>query len=126
MITKAKIKELLKKGLSSNPSPHKLAFSFCIGIYVAFSPFPGGHTIMMLAFKWFFGLNFPILFIATSFNNPWTMIPFFSFDYIFGYWVTHSLFGLNDEYSEEGRESNLYPNCASSQKEAEEWWEDFI
>src|SRR3989338_2766075 len=53
---------------------------------------------MMLAFKWFFGLNFPILFIATSFNNPWTMIPFFSFDYIFGYWVTHSLFGLNPSW----------------------------
>ncbi len=94
MLSIAKIKELFRKGLNSNNDPKTLAFSFCLGIYIAFSPFPGAHTIMMVLAKFLFRINFPILFIATSFNNPWTMIPFFSFDYFFGYWFTHSILGL--------------------------------
>jgi len=98
MITKEKIKKLLKKSLSSNASPGKLTFSACMGIYIAFSPFPGAHTLMMLASSWLFKLNFPILFITTSFNNPWTMLPFFSVDYFFGYWLVHNVCGWNPNW----------------------------
>jgi len=85
-----KAKKIFYNAVKSNSSPHKLALSFSIGLFIAFSPFPGGHTVMMFAAKWLFGLNFPILFFATSFNNPWTMIPFYAFDYSFGYWFVHS------------------------------------
>ena len=84
-----KTKNIFKKALTSNMSPNKLALSVTLGIYIAFSPFPGAHTIMMLLFKWLFRLNLPILFFVSSFNNPWTMIPFFTLDYIFGYWFMH-------------------------------------
>jgi len=87
-----KIKKIIIKAFSSGWSAEKLTQSFCIGIFIAFSPFPGAHTIMMLIAKWLFRLNFPILFIATSFNNPWTMIPFYSSDYVFGYWLLHKVF----------------------------------
>jgi uncharacterized protein (DUF2062 family) len=90
-----KIKGLLEKAIYSGSTPKILAKSFCSGIYIAFSPFPGLHTAMMFAAKALFGLNFPVLFFATSFNNPWTMIPFFLFDYYFGYWLLHSFLGLN-------------------------------
>lgn len=86
-------KNAIINAMSSGCSPHKLALSFCTGIYIAFSPFPGAHTIMMFIFKWMLGLNFPVLFIATSINNPWTMIPFFSLDYVFGYWFVHVCIG---------------------------------
>lgn len=90
-----KIKAIFKDALTSGWSASKLTQSFCIGIFIAFFPIPGSHTIMMFVSKWLLGLNFPILFISTSFNNPWTMIPFFSFDYIFGYWFTHNFLGWN-------------------------------
>jgi uncharacterized protein (DUF2062 family) len=88
-----KFKKVLHKAFEEGSCPKKMALSFCAGIYIAFSPFPGGHTIMMLISKWLFRLNFPVLFFATSINNPWTAIPFFSLDYVFGYWLTHSVIG---------------------------------
>lgn len=91
--TVPKIKQILRNALLDGITPKNLALSASIGVYTAFSPFPGAHTVMMLLFKWLFRLHFPTLFIATSINNPWTMIPFFSFDYAFGYWLLHKLIG---------------------------------
>lgn len=92
-MNKEKLKELFKKALGSGSSPHRLALSCAWGLYIAFSPFPGAHTVMMFMVKWFFDVHFPLLFLVTSVNNPWTMIPFFTGDYLFGYWFVHSLLG---------------------------------
>jgi len=92
---KQKLKSLLNKALLSGCTPEQLTLSFCMGIYIAFSPFPGLHTPMMFIATYIFGLHFPTLFIATSINNPWTMIPFYSLDYTFGYWFVHTLLGWN-------------------------------
>jgi hypothetical protein len=93
-----KVKKAFYNALTINASPHKLALSFAIGVFIAFSPFPGGHTVIMFIAKWLFNLNFPILFFATSFNNPWTMIPVYSFDYVFGYWFLRSFLGFNPSW----------------------------
>lgn len=95
---KQQIKDSFKKALLSGCTPEKLTRSFCFGLYIAFSPFPGLHTFMMFAFKYLFDLHFPTLFIATSVNNPWTMIPFYSFGYAFGYWFVHSFIGWNPSW----------------------------
>ncbi len=95
----AKIKEILRRALVRGATPQKLALSAAIGVYTAFSPFPGGHTVMMIIFAWLFKLHFPTLFVFTSINNPWTMIPFFSFDYVFGYWFVHKLIGWNPSWT---------------------------
>ena len=98
MINKEKITKIFTNALKSGNSPEKLTQSFCVGLYIAFAPFPGVHSVMMLFAKWWWGLNFPVLFFATSINNPWTMIPFYSFDYFFGYWIVHDLFGFNPKW----------------------------
>ena len=95
MRIKKKLKKVILDAITSNSSPQKLSQSFCVGIYIAFSPFPGMHTIMMFAAQSLFRLNFPIMFFSTSFNNPWTIIPFFAFDYYFGHWLLHSFFKWN-------------------------------
>lgn len=95
MINKEKILKVFKNALTSGNSPEKLALSICFGIYIAFSPFPGGHTLMMLAAKALFDLNLPVLFIITSINNPWTMVAFFGLDYAFGYWFLHGVMNLS-------------------------------
>ena len=93
-----KTKKVFYKAMKSNSSPKKLALSFSIGLFIAFSPFPGGHTLIMLAASWLLKLNFPVVFLATSFNNPWTMIPFYAVDYSFGYWFVHSLMGWSPSW----------------------------
>lgn len=92
-------KEVFIKALLSGSSPERLSWSFCLGLYIAFSPFPGMHSVMMLGSMCIWNLHFPTLFIATSLNNPWTMIPFFSFDYAFGYWFLHSMLGINPSWT---------------------------
>jgi len=94
-----KISDGLKNAVTAGSSPQQLTYSFCIGLYIAFSPFPGAHTIMMFLSKYLFGLHLPTLFFATNLNNPWTMIPFYTFDYVVGYWITHSLIGLNPTWT---------------------------
>jgi uncharacterized protein (DUF2062 family) len=94
MVIKRKLKNILIKAIQSGSSPEQLTRSFCIGVYIAFSPFPGLHALILLAAKWIFNLNLPVLFFTVSVNNPWTMVPFYSFDYFFGYWLVHNMCGL--------------------------------
>lgn len=85
-----------KKIYNASSSPSQLATSFSVGIYVAFSPFPGFHSALLLLLRFFFPLiSFPVMFFACALNNPWTMIPFYALDYGVGYWVVHVLFGYN-------------------------------
>jgi uncharacterized protein len=98
MFEKRKIINFFKKIMNSDASPQKMAGSFAIGVYLAFSPLPGLHTVMMFFLKWLFSLNFPMLFIATSINNPWTLILFYSADYFFGYWLVHTFLGCNPDF----------------------------
>ncbi len=75
--------------------PRKLSFSVAVSVFIAFSPFIGLHTVMVLLFSWFFALNAGILLaLSNSINNPWTMIPIYATDQVVGDNVL-SLFGIN-------------------------------
>lgn len=93
------IKQFLKKIIYQERSPEKLALSFCIGNYIAFSPFPFFHTAMVFLFCWLFRLNFAVTLASSCFiNNPWTLIPVYGADYFFGYWLLYKVFNLNIAY----------------------------
>ncbi len=82
----------LKKFVYKERSAQKLALSFCIGNYIAFSPFLGLHTVMVFIAVWLFQLNFPItLAVAYAVNNIWTAVPIYTLDYAFGYWLVHKV-----------------------------------
>lgn len=90
-----KIKDFLKKLALNEHDPRKLAIAFCVGVYIAFSPFPGFHTLMVIASAWFLSLNFAVVFaISCLINNPWTMVPVYASDHIVGDWICYGLFGL--------------------------------
>jgi len=92
------IKNFFSKLISHEQSPNKLAFSFCVGNYIAFSPFIGFHGIMACVFSWLFRLNLAVTFATAYFvNNIWTAIPVYTADYAFGYWLVHNIFHLNTE-----------------------------
>jgi uncharacterized protein (DUF2062 family) len=90
---------VVRSAIVSGCGVERLTRSFCVGLYIAFSPFPGLHFVMMLISKYLFDLHFPTLFIATSINNPWTLLPFYTGDYVFGYWFVHKLLGLHPTWS---------------------------
>lgn len=74
--------------IEQEKSAHKIAAAAALGTYIAFSPFMGFHTVMVVVLSWFFKLNGPFVF-AVNFliNNPWTMGPVYFADYIFGHWL---------------------------------------
>lgn len=87
-----KVKKILHNAFEQKQSMHTLALSLCIGNYIAFSPFIGLHTVMVLVSVWLFNLNMPITFaIAYGVNNPWTAIPVYALDYLIGYWIVHDI-----------------------------------
>lgn len=87
-----------------NTAPHQLALAIALATYIAFSPFLGLHTIMLVIAGWLFNLNIPFLVaVGYGINNPWTMIPIYMGGYFFGYWLLHivcavPLAGLNPEW----------------------------
>ncbi len=57
-------------------SPEQIAWSFALGLSVAFNPLVGLHTVLVLAFCFAFRrLHMPLMFLGAFINNPWTMVP---------------------------------------------------
>jgi uncharacterized protein (DUF2062 family) len=66
----------------------RLALSISLGVFVAFSPLIGLHTIMIFLFARLFRLNVALLFaISTVIHNPWTMIPIYASEHVVGSWL---------------------------------------
>ncbi len=92
----ARIVEKTKELVLTESSSTKLAYSFCVGIYIAFSPFIFFHTVMTIGLSWLLGLNLPATFLASCcINNPWTMVPIYTGDYLFGDFLLNNLLGIN-------------------------------
>jgi len=91
-----KVKFFLTKLVLKEKCPRVLAISFCVGVFIAFSPFIFLHTAMIFIVSWLFSLNLAVVFSASLFvNNPWTMVPIYSTDYFFGEIFLKNILGLN-------------------------------
>jgi uncharacterized protein (DUF2062 family) len=95
-----KIKDIFENAVASgSDSPHRLTIAFCLGMYVAFSPFPGFHMLMLVSARWLWGLNFPVMFVAATLNNLWTMGPIYGADYFVGHWFVHTFLRINSTWT---------------------------
>jgi uncharacterized protein (DUF2062 family) len=57
-------------------SPEQVAWSFAIGLSMAWNPFLGTHTWLILLICFFARqLHRPLIFLACFINNPWTLVP---------------------------------------------------
>lgn len=92
---KEKFKNFIDKALHNGSTPKILTRSFCFGIFIAFSPFPGLHTVIVFVLAYLFNFHLPTLLLVASINNPWTAAPFYMADYFFGHWLLHSVFGTH-------------------------------
>jgi uncharacterized protein (DUF2062 family) len=88
IMIKKTIKSFLQSLVTKERSAHKLALAFSVGVYIAFSPFPGFHTALVFALSWLLQLNIPVVWtVSVLINNPWTMIPVYAAGHIAGQWL---------------------------------------
>lgn len=83
---------LLRQVLHLRESPQRTALAFSLGVFIAFSPAYGLHTIMVVLSTWIFGLNFVALMAGAFINNPWTIVPILGATY----WTGALLMGRTD------------------------------
>jgi uncharacterized protein (DUF2062 family) len=74
-------------------TPHRIALAFGLGIWIAFSPLLGLHTIIALAIAFAFRLSRAAILIGCYVNNPWTLAPLF----LAGTVVGCALLGISTE-----------------------------
>jgi len=67
-----------------------------MGTFIAFNPLLGMHTVITLFFSWLFRLNLAVTFaISNLINNPFTMIPIYATDNVFGDWFLNVMFSID-------------------------------
>jgi len=73
------LKKHLRDIVLLDGSPHRASLAFAIGIFIAFSPHFGLHTLTVVGLAWLLRLNLPIMMVGAYVNNPWTAIPIYGF-----------------------------------------------
>ena len=68
------LKRFKNEILKSNASHKVTALSLAIGVWLAFSPFPGLHLVITFIILRVFKLNGMVLLAGVLIHNPWTMI----------------------------------------------------
>ena len=84
--------------LAIDDPPERTALAFSIGVFIAFSPFLGLHTIMATIVAFLFRFNKIAIYTGTFVNNPFfTLVPIILASYAVGAFVLGRPLGLPDE-----------------------------
>lgn len=74
-----KFRETIRAVLSLNDPPERMALAFAIGVFVAFTPTIGLHTISAIFLASLFRVNKIVAFAGSVLiSNPYTQIPIFA------------------------------------------------
>jgi uncharacterized protein (DUF2062 family) len=94
-----RVAEVLRSSATRGASVERLACAAAFAVYVAFSPFIGFHTLMIIAVSWVFRLSMPLMLVISNvINNPWTFLPVYASDYACGVWLLERL-GYADQFA---------------------------
>ena len=84
--------------LALDDPPERTALAFSIGVFIAFSPFLGLHTIMATAIAFFFRFNKIAIYTGTFINNPFlTLVPIIIASYAVGAFILGRPLSIPDE-----------------------------
>ncbi len=87
----ARVKQFIKfRIIHVDDSPHRIALGVSIGLFTAFLPLLGLHTIIAFMLAFVLRANKAVAILCSWISNPLTMIPIFVPSYIFG----HAVVGL--------------------------------
>jgi uncharacterized protein (DUF2062 family) len=88
----------LRRLLALDDTPERTALAFSVGVFIAFSPFLGLHTIMATALAFLFRFNKVAIFTGTFINNPFiTLVPIIVASYAIGAFLLGRPLGLPEE-----------------------------
>ncbi|HEX7332720.1 MAG TPA: DUF2062 domain-containing protein [Pyrinomonadaceae bacterium] len=84
--------------LAIDDPPERTALAFSIGVFIAFSPLLGLHTIMATAVAFFFRFNKIAIYTGTFINNPFfTLVPIIIASYAVGAFILGRPLSIPDE-----------------------------
>jgi uncharacterized protein len=84
--------------LAIDDPPERTALAFSIGVFIAFSPFLGLHTIMATALAFLFRFNKIAIYTGTFVNNPFlTLVPIIIASYAVGAFILGKPLRIPDE-----------------------------
>ncbi len=64
---------------------HRLSLSASLGVFIAFCPLVGLHTVIAIFCGWLFSLHTSVLLVVSmTINNPWTMLGVYGSGHWFG------------------------------------------
>ena len=79
------LRSTLRRLLAIDDPPERTALAFSIGVFIAFSPFLGLHTIMATILAFAFRFNKLAIYAGTFVNNPFlTLVPIILASYAVG------------------------------------------
>lgn len=84
------IRERFRALLSVKDSPHQVAMSFSVGVFIGMSPLLGLHTVLGLLLSYLLRMNKFVTIVGVYVTNPWTIVPI----YTFGTWSGMKLMGI--------------------------------
>ena len=98
---RTKLKKLVSTVLHMKGEPKKIALAFSLGVFVAFFPIFGTHTVMALGTAWLLGISPTVTLAGTFINNPWTIAPLYGSSLYVGLAITgKSMAGLEINWSD--------------------------
>src|SRR5215216_3386693 len=84
--------------LAIDDPPERTALAFSIGVFIAFSPLLGLHTIMATALAFIFRFNKVAIYSGTFVNNPFlTLVPIIIASYAIGAFILGRPLRIPDE-----------------------------
>ena len=84
---KARVRRLVESFLHLDDTPRRIAAAFGVGVYLAFHPLFGLHTLMALGIAFAFRLSRAAVLIGIYVNNPWTIAPMYIAGTTVGCWL---------------------------------------
>jgi uncharacterized protein len=103
------LRSALRRLLALDDPPERTALAFSVGVFIAFSPFLGLHTIMATALAFVFRFNKVAIYTGTFINNPFlTLVPIIIASYAVGAFLLGLPLRLPDEGMKLLREPHLF------------------
>lgn len=91
-------RKTFRRLLALDDPPERTALAFSVGVFIAFSPFLGLHTIMATLVAFIFRFNKIAIYTGTFINNPFlTLIPIILASYAIGAFLMGRPLALPDE-----------------------------
>ncbi len=80
----SRIRSWLEQLLHTHDTPHRTAGAYALGVFLAFSPMLGLHTVLGLALAFVFGLNRVAVVLGVYTNLPWLVPAYYTLATIAG------------------------------------------